>query len=252
MSQLGNNMVFGGSPAGSTPVSLPSAPGALSNLVNGSPQPTLGMPASAGQAGSIAGSIPAAGPSLSQEAGNWVGDQLGFTPGGTGDAILGKVASVAPSAAILGYVGLAGNAPPKGTNALSSEAQQQLAAGNTLQSYLNTGTLPPGMQSALNSALASAKAAIQSKYASMGMSGSSSEAQDIAAVEASMAGQGAQLALSLYQQGVSQDQIAAGIQESLLNNTINQDAAFTKALGSFASSLAGGGIASNLHLSVGG
>ena len=217
----------------------------LSRLFGGSSSPDAGSAATSspglGSTAAPAAGGTAAAPSLSTRIGNWAGSQLGYDPDSTVSQVLGKGVGVLPAAAPLAYEAIAGTQSPKGTNQLSSEALAAETAGTKLESYLGTGTLPPGMQQALNTAAQQAITSIKSKYASMGQSGSSAEAQEIAQINANMAGQGAELALQLYQQGVSQSQGAAQIQESLLNNTIQQDAQFSNALGTFAAALAGGG-----------
>lgn len=170
---------------------------------------------------------------------------------GTGGDILSGTLKALPGALPLAYTAIKGDQAPKGTNALTSEAEQLQAQGKGMSSYLTNGTLPPGIQSALTSAQNSAIASIKSNYASRGQTGSSAEAQDIANTQAQMAGQGANVAMQLYSQGVSEEQVAAQIQEGLLSNTIQSDASFTSALGTFASALAGSAGGSNIKVSVG-
>lgn len=184
----------------------------------------------------------AAGATGGSSAGGSIGSKIASSIfGGAPTDTVNQIAGIVPSVAPLAYEAIAGQQPPKGTNALNSEATQLQAQGQQTANYLSTGTLPPGVQSALTSASDSAKAAIRSKYASLGDSGGSAEVQDLANVDALMAGQGANIAMQLYQQGVSEEQTAAQLQEGLLNNTIQQDAQFTQALGTFAAALAGGG-----------
>ena len=192
--------------------------------------------------------------SISQDIFNGANSLFGGTdPNAATDSTWGKVGSAAigaiPSLGIAGASALMGQQPVKGMNGVSSQAATLASQGQTLINYYNTGTLPPGMQSALQSATASAKAAIQSKYASMGMSGSSAEAQDLANVDIQSAGQAANILMTLYNQGASQEQAANGLYTELLHANMNQDSALTQSLGSFASGLAGGG--TTLKLSAG-
>lgn len=110
-----------------------------------------------------------------------------------------------------------GNLPQVGAAQLLSQANSAATQAAMLQSYLTTGTLPAGMQTGIDQAANAAKAAIRSAYASRGMSGSSAEAQDVANVDANKATQGAQLAMQLYSQGVSQGQIADNVYQALVN-----------------------------------
>jgi hypothetical protein len=122
---------------------------------------------------------------------------------------------------------------------LQSQASQLNAQGQQLQQYLNTGTLPPGSQQALDQAAASAKAAIKSKYAAMGGGEENSTAamQDIANVDVTKETQGVNIALQLLQQGVSESQLAQNIYTELLNATLANDAATSAAIGNFSKSL---------------
>ena len=212
----------------------------ISNLFTTNETPVGMAPAAA--TGANAAATGAAGaassPSIASQIASTV---LGGSPNDATNQIVGKGLSVLPAAGALGYTALAGEQAPKGSAALASEAAQMQQQGQAMSNYLSTGTLPPGLQTALQTASEGAKATIRSRYAQQGQSGSSAEAQDLAAVDARMAGQGAQLALQMYQAGVSEEGAAAQLQESLLNNTIQQDQAFTTALGQFTSALAGGG-----------
>lgn len=237
---------FGSSPGeGATPISAPSTStasgGVMDNLFGGGARPDIG---SAIAPTATAGG--ASGPSLGSQIASSV---FGGSPTDMSNQIGGKVLGAVPSIAPLAYEAIAGTQAPKGTNALSSEAQALQAQGAEMGNYLATGTLPPGLSNALQSAAESAKATIRSQYAARGESGSSAEAQDLSAVDSRMVGQGASMALQLYQAGVSEQSTAAQLQESLLNNAIQQDAGFGSAIASFASALAGGG--PSLQLKVG-
>lgn len=172
---------------------------------------------------------------------------FGGAPTSTANEIVGALPSVLPAA----YTAIKGEQTPKGYDALSSQATQLSSQGQAMAAYLQNGTLPAGVKTALDTAKNSAIASIKSSYAARGQSGSSAEMEDIAAAEQQIVGQGAGVAMNLFQQGVSEQQIAGQLQESLLNTTIQQDAQFSQALGSFASALAGGGGSnSNLKISV--
>lgn len=127
------------------------------------------------------------------------------------------------------------------STALSKDLQSQANTlqGNSAQmeAYLATGTLPAGVQNSISSASQSAKASIRSQYASRGMSGSSSEAADLAAVDQHASSQGATIALQLLNTGVSEAGLADQIYGQLLQGAIAQDNQLSTAVSSFASSM---------------
>ena len=127
---------------------------------------------------------------------------------------------------------------------INSTARGLVTQGQGLENYLASGTLPPGVQQGLDTATRQAKAAIQSKYAASGESGSSAEAEDLANVDSVAAGQGAQLALNLYNSGVSEvtsgvsaEGASAQLYQYLLQQALTKDQQLGSAIGSFASSL---------------
>jgi hypothetical protein len=164
----------------------------------------------------------------------------GASSGGGIGSFLGKNANWLLPAAGLGYEALS-QTPPKGTNALTSEANQLAGQGQQLQSYLNTGTLPPGAQNSLNQAAQQAEAAIRSQYAARGMSGSSAEAQDLANVAQTTAAQGQQLAMQLLQQGVTETNLSSELYTQLMQQQMQQDQQLSGAITNFATAAAGGG-----------
>jgi hypothetical protein len=150
-----------------------------------------------------------------------------------------------PGAAVSG-LGLAadaikGNQPVKGERQLNQAAAADTANGNQLQSYIQSGQLPPGAQASIASAANAQKASIRNRYAQEGSSGSSSEQQDLAAVDAWSQGQGSQLAMQLLQQGISESNLGAQLYGDISKTALQQDQSLGSAFGSFASSLAGGG-----------
>lgn len=129
-----------------------------------------------------------------------------------------------------------------GPNAQSARdvAGQSTEQAKTLQNYLNTGTLPPAVQGALDQATNSAITKIKAQYAARGMPpGSSSEIQDINAIKQNAVIQGGTLAASLYSQGVQQDQLAASIYQNLVGAGTSAAGAGTSALGSAANATTG-------------
>jgi hypothetical protein len=141
----------------------------------------------------------------------------------------------------LGIDLLEGNKQPANYGTLEQQAGTLAAGGNQLQSYLQSGTLPPGLQTSLNSAATAAQAAIKSRYATTGMSGSSAESQDLQNVANQVSGQGAQIALQLSQQGLSETQLSDQLYAQLMQTSLSQDNALSSAVGNFAGALALGG-----------
>ena len=160
--------------------------------------------------------------------------------------------SLLPAAGVMGYEAIAGQKMPKGYNQLQTEAGQLSAQGTQLENYINTGTLPPGLQGAVQQNLAATQAAIKSSYAAKGMSGSSAEQQDLQNAEIQSQAQTAQLATGLLSEGVAETGDAAGIYNNLIGDIQKSDQGLQSALAEFAAASAGQGIGgSGLKLSVG-
>lgn len=159
--------------------------------------------------------------------------------------MLGMLKSYGPLA--LGAGGLLssvlqGDKKPAYQGQVSAEAAQMSAQGQELQSYLTSGTLPPGVSAGLASANSSAAATIRSQYASRGQTGSSAEAQDLANLNATTVSQGAQIATNLLQQGVSESEFSAQLYQSLMDASVKQDAALSASIANFAGGMAGMGL----------
>jgi hypothetical protein len=134
------------------------------------------------------------------------------------------------------------NAAAAGTG---SEAAALASQGNQLQSFLTTGNLPPGVQGSLNQAKEAAKATVKAGYAQRGESGSSAEAQDLANVDETVAGKGADIAMQLFNTGLSEvghgltaENISTQLYQEILNLALSQDQQLGQAIGNFAGSLA--------------
>jgi len=97
-----------------------------------------------------------------------------------------KNPGVALGAAGLGLTALNNSRQPAGYSNLVSSANQLSGQASQLQGYLSSGTLPPGVSQGITQAEDATIASIKSKYAQMGMSGSSAEAQDIANAQAAV------------------------------------------------------------------
>jgi len=167
------------------------------------------------------------------------------SPGGTGGKGVGGILSgieknplQAAEVGALGASLLKGNQKPPFYDQLQTEANQLSSQGKQMQNYLESGTLPPGLQQSLTTASQNAEASIKSYYAQHGMTGSSAEAQDLANLGTRVEQQGAQIALSLFQQGQSESQLAEGIYGQLMNVAVQQDQQFGNALTGLTTALA--------------
>lgn len=246
----GTNLSTGGANVGTPSIdnvsagSIGTPSGGIDNILNGGSSVKLptGSGASGGGGSNSGGFLSNlfGGGSSTPNVGNVLGVSGGGSSSGSGiGGFLGRNAGALIPAATLGYEALT-QTPPKGTNQLTDEANQLSAQGNQLQSYLNSGTLPPGAQNSLNQAAQQAQAAIRSQYAARGMSGSSAEAQDLANVAQQTAAQGQQLAMNLLQQGVSETNLSSQLYQTLMKDQMEGDASLGSAITNFATAAAGG------------
>ena len=217
-SQIGGTNIV----AGNT-VAAPNDPAGLANAQLSSmsgADPTKGAPVTA----------PSSTPNL---------DAFTSNPGvETGWNLIKSNPNVALSTLGLGANLMLSNQQLRGESALKGAAGRMGAQAETLQSYLQTGTLPPGLKSGLTSAGAAAKATIRSRHAASGTSGSSAEAQELASVDAGLETQGANIAMSLFQQGMNEAQISAQLYQTILQGALVEDQQLGSAIGRFASSFA--------------
>ena len=136
---------------------------------------------------------------------------------------------------------IAGQKQDPNAKALANQAAALNAQIGQLTSPLTSGQLPPGAQSAVNQGVASAKAAIRAKYASLGLSGSTMETQDLANIDMQQQTQVFQLASNLFSQGIQGAQLSEQIYKDLLGANTQQNAATGQAIGNLAAALNGGG-----------
>lgn len=209
--------------------------------------PTTGVSVSGGGIGaapsagmSVTGdaitALPASGPIAA--AGSTGLDSL-FS-GGSGSGGISKYLGPAVAAGGIGLDLLKGNQAVPGQNQLNTLAAQQLALSQQNEKYLQTGTLPPGVQGGLTQAADRQKAAIRSQYASQGDSGSSAEATDLANVDSAVQAQGAQIAMSLLQTGYSEAGLTDTIYNQIMQQALAQDQQLGSAISNFAIASAGG------------
>ncbi len=168
-----------------------------------------------------------------------------LAPGGQTLANAGNILASNPGAAIsaagLGLDALKGNQVSGAEKNLAAQASQQGQQGAQLEQYLQTGTLPPGEQAGVNQALDSAIASIKSRYASMGMSGSSAEQQDIAAAQSQAQAASAQMAEQLLATGINETGMSSKLYDEIVKNQMANDTALQSAFNNFSSAAAGGG-----------
>jgi hypothetical protein len=170
-----------------------------------------------------------------------------LSPTGLTTSDIGPIASLGG----LGLNLIRGNQPlpgegqiKSGAAGIGSEAASLAAQGGNLQNYLNTGTLPPGVQGGINQASDAAKATIRSQYAARGEGGSSAEAQDLANVDQTAATKGADIAMQLLQtgvgevaQGISAQGLSSQLYQYLMEQALQRDQQLGTSIGNFASSL---------------
>jgi hypothetical protein len=161
--------------------------------------------------------------------------------GGAGSFLSGVMKN---PAALLAGGGLAldvlrGNQNPPGYAQIQSQAEQAAQQGKQMQGYLTSGTLPPGLQTSLDTARENAEATIRSQYAARGMSGSSAELQDIQNLHNRIVSQGSDMALQLFQQGLSETEISTRLYEVIMNQQIAQDQALSQGITNMVTALAG-------------
>jgi hypothetical protein len=166
---------------------------------------------------------------------------------GTGavKSITNNPLGIAAGAAGLGYSMLQGQKQLPEQKQLAAEAAPLTAQGQQFMQYLQSGTLPAGMQAAVDRAKASARATIIANHAknheSTDPTQNSALAQELAQVDQNTLITIAQQGQTLFQAGLSEAQLSSQILQGLLQVDQQQTAAMGKAIANFASSLAGGG-----------
>lgn len=156
-----------------------------------------------------------------------------------------KAAGVALGAGALGYDVLKGNKPLADQSALQAQGTQLSAQGQQFMSYLQQGTLPPGLQTLVDKQTNAAKAMAIANAAKNGQSTDPTTntqlADAINSAQQQATAQVAQLGTQLFQQGLSETQVSAQIMQYLTNLDEQQTANMGKSIAAFAASLAGGG-----------
>ena len=146
---------------------------------------------------------------------------------------------------------------------LTALAQQSAAGTGTspaattaasLIPTVSTGQLPPSAQAGIQQGLQDAISTIKSKYANLGLSGSTMEAQEISVAENAAQAQSFNEANALTQTGLQAAGVSAGqtgqaatIYSNIINTVLAQDKALQDALANFSTSSSLGSVASALQ-----
>jgi hypothetical protein len=140
---------------------------------------------------------------------------------------------------ILGAEALMGNKPVPAQQQVQKAAGEQASVGRTLESYSLSGTLPSGLQEIVNQNTNAGVAAVKSRYAELGLSGSTMEAQAIQQIHEAAAGQTAQIANQLLSQGAQFTSMSNQELSQLLQTQLAQETGLQTAIANFAGALAG-------------
>lgn len=130
---------------------------------------------------------------------------------------------------------------------LGTLAGQQQQFGTTLEAPITTGVLPPGVEASVTNALHDAIQSVKSRYANLGLTGSTMEADAIAnlqnqttAMRGTLETQMAQTGLSAMSQAATDLGLQDQIYSQLMQAQIAQDSALGGAIAKFAASAGAG------------
>ena len=178
--------------------------------------------------------------------------------GGSGDkSILDSLGIKNPlgaaiGAAGLGYSVLQGQQTQKYSPEMLAQAQSLNSQGQQLLSYLNSGTLPAGLQASLTQATSAAKAKIISNFASQGLNTDPAQNTALAAqlnqVDQQALISTAQIGQQLMTSGIQETGLSSDLYKTLASIDQTQTANIGKAIAGFASSISGSGGGINLKL----
>lgn len=150
------------------------------------------------------------------------------------------------------YNMLTGSKTSAEMKALGGQAGQLGAQGQQLMSYLQSGTLPPGLQQGITNATNAMRARIIANHAKNGMSTDPSQnsalAQELNNVDLQAQALIAQQGEQLMQLGLNETQLSTQLYTTLEKLNRDQSASMGRAIATFASALGGGGI--NLKLAA--
>ena len=192
--------------------------------------------------------------------------------GGIGSDIMSALKSVGPSLGV-GAIGtvlapqlskLINKVPQQDAlGTLQSQeaalAASQQAYGSALQQPLLTGVLPPQQQQVVDNAVNDAIASTKARYANLGLSGSTMEADAISQITSqklAMQGQLESQMAALGQGAVSQASNAMGLQDQIYNQLmqtqVSQDNNLQNAIARFAGAAAGASTGKGVNVQLGG
>lgn len=197
----------------------------------------------AGPGGGAAG-LPAAGgvnPAAGGGGGGGFLDSLGT---GAINSITKNPLGIGLAGAGLGYSMLQGNKLTGNVQNVTNAANQEAGQGAQLQQYLQNGTLPPGMQAAVDNATKAAKARIISGYASRGQNAdpaqNSALAQELAQADMNALAAAGQLQTQLLTTGLNETNMSNQLYEFLVGTDQKQAQLTGQAISNFAAAMAGG------------
>lgn len=169
---------------------------------------------------------------------------------GGGQGGIANILKTALGTGVLGYDIYKGTQTPPQVKALQALEGQQAGLAKTFASEAqaeNQGILPSGAEQFIDQSLNAEVAAIRSKYAQLGMSGSSAEVQDINAAKNQALALRFQIGQQLASQGLNEVNAATGEQDSLLQAILTaetqQGSALGDALAQFAGAASKGSVA---------
>lgn len=132
-----------------------------------------------------------------------------------------------------------GGLPPEAAQ-LKAQAEALASKGNELTSYLFSGQLPPGAKAQLDKATSSAKAAIKSQYANLGISGSTMEADALSQVDQQAAGMVFNITNDMLKTGLNATGLSSQLYQALLGTETARDKDLSDSIANFALAAGGG------------
>ena len=218
------------------------------------------QPAAGGAPAPASGATPLTPQQMGQPAAPAAGGAAPAAPaaGGSGDkSILDSLGIKNPLGAAIGAGGLAysvlqGQQQQKYSPEMLAQAQSLNAQGQQLLSYLQSGTLPAGLQASLTQATSAAKAKVISNFAAQGQNTDPTQntalAQTLLQIDQQALISTAQIGQQLMTSGIQETGLSSDLYKTLANIDQTQTANIGKAIAGFASSISGrgGGINSKL------
>lgn len=207
--------------------------------ITAAPQSIIGAPFE----GTAAAAAPAA-----QSGGGWLGN-LGTA---AWNSVMKNPIGVGLAGAGLGYNLLQGQKVSPEMQAMQGNAAALNAQGQQLMSYLQNGTLPPGLQTAVDNATHAMKARIIANHAKNGLSTNPAQnsalAQELNQVDLNAVALIAQQGQQLLTTGMNATNISSQLYGMLENLNRQQSQRTGQAIANFAAALSGGPRGININL----